>query len=242
MPPRYPAPAGRKQRPAPRRPNARLEPLEARLGYAFQNRDLLRRALTHKSAGAENFERFEFLGDAAIGFLVGRMLFEANPDATEHRLTLMRARLVQQSTLARIARALDLGSHLQLGTAERKSGVAKRASVLADALEAVLGAVVCDGGVDAADGVLRRAFADAYEALDVDDLKDPKTKLQEYLQNRHLTPPVYAVVDTSGPDHQRLFTTVCRVDSFGVEGRGTGASRRQAEKSAALAVLERLPT
>ena len=219
---------------------SRLDTLERRLGYAFRDRALLQRALTHKSAGADNFERFEFLGDAALGFVVGRMLFDALPDATEHRLTLMRASLVQGGNLATVAKDMDLGAFLELGVGERKSGVATRTSVLADALEAVLGAVVCDGGIECAEAVARQLFADQLAATADDDLKDPKTKLQEFLQSRHLDIPTYEVIDSAGPDHERLFTTVCRADSLGLQGEGTGRSRRESEKTAARAVLDQL--
>ena len=199
---------------------SRLGTLEHRLGYVFQDRRLLRRALTHKSASADNFERFEFLGDAALGFVVGRMLFDALPEATEHRLTLMRASLVHGASLAAAAKDLDLGAFLELGAGERKSGVATRSSVLADALEAVLGAVVCDGGIESAEVVARRLFANRLTMIGDDDLKDPKTKLQEILQSRHLETPIYEVIDRAGPDHERLFTTLCRADSLGLRGEG----------------------
>ena len=212
---------------------SRLNTLERRLGYAFRDRALLLRALTHKSAGADNFERFEFLGDAALGFVVGRMLFDALPDATEHRLTLMRASLVQGDNLATVAKDVDLGAFLELGVGERKSGVATRTSVLADALEAVFGAVVCDGGIESAMAVARQLFADQLAAIADDDLK-------EFLQSRHLDIPTYEVIDSAGPDHERLFTTVCRADSLGLRGKGTGRSRRESEKTAARAVLDQL--
>ena len=222
--------------------NAPLESLEERLDYAFQDRAVLARALTHKSVGAENFERLEFLGDAALGYVVARVLFDAMPNATEHELTLMRANLVRGDSLATVARSLGLGDFIQLGTGERKSGVAKRASILADALEAVLGAVVCDGGIDCAEALARRLFADRLASIDDGDLKDPKTRLQEYLQGRHLEPPTYEVVDSTGPHHERRFTSVCLVESLRVRAEGRGRSRRDAEKNAAAAVLERLAT
>ena len=136
-----------------------LAALQNRLGYQFADQQLLHRALTHKSAGTENFERFEFLGDAALGFIVGRTLYDAMPDASEHRLTLMRASLVRGDSLAVVAKTLDLGAFLYMGTGERKSGVATRTSILADALEAVLGAIVCDGGLESAATVTKRIFS-----------------------------------------------------------------------------------
>ena len=219
---------------------SRLGPLQRRLGYEFKDPKLLRRALTHKSAGMDNFERFEFLGDAALGFVVGRILFDALPDATEHRLTLMRASLVQGGSLAAVAKDLDLGAFLELGAGERKSGVARRTSVLADALEAVLGAVVCDGGIACAEAVARRLFADRLAMIGDDELKDPKTKLQEILQSRHLGTPTYEVVASDGPDHERQFTTVCCAAGLGLRGEGTGRSRRESEKAAAAAVLDQI--
>ena len=205
----------------------RLGTLERRLGYVFRDQRLLRRALTHKSAGADNFERFEFLGDAALGFVVGRMLFDALPDATEHRLTLMRASLVHGASLAAVAKDLDLGAFLELGAGERKSGVATRSSVLADALEAVLGAVVCDGGIESAEGVARRVFADRLAVIGDNDLKDPKTKLQEILQSRHLEVPIYEVIDSGrarpmngcSPRSAARTVSVC-----GVRARGEAAA------------------
>ena len=217
-----------------------LAALQNRRGYQFADQQLLRRALTHKSAGAENFERFEFLGDAALGFIIGRILYDAMPDASEHRLTLMRASLVRGDSLAVVAKTLDLGAFLYLGTGERKSGVAMRTSILADALEAVLGAIVCDGGLESAAMVAKRIFAARLADIGSADLKDPKTKLQEYLQSRHLEPPTYRLLDNNGPDHERLFTTICKAEGIGLCGAGSGRSRREAEKGAAAAVLELL--
>ena len=217
-----------------------LATLQNRLGYQFADQQLLHRALTHKSAGTENFERFEFLGDAALGFIVGRILYDAMPDASEHRLTLMRASLVNGDSLAVVAKTLDLGAFLYMGTGERKSGVATRKSILADALEAVLGAIVCDGGLESAATVTERIFAARLADIGSVDLKDPKTKLQEYLQSRHLEPPTYQLLDNNGPDHERLFTTVCMAEGIGLCGEGSGRSRREAEKGAAAAVLELL--
>ena len=218
-----------------------LARLECRLGYTFEDRSLLSRALTHRSFGEDNFERFEFLGDAALGFVIGRLLFEAMPEASEHRLTLMRANLVRRDSLAALAKTLDLSDFLRLGTGERKAGIAARASILADALEAVFGAVVCDGGIQSAEAVAQRVFAERLAEVGECDLKDPKTALQEYLQSRRLALPRYEIVGNTGPDHARRFTAVCRAEGIGIEGEGTGRSRREAEKDAAAAVLEQLP-
>ena len=214
--------------------------LQQRLGYVFATPQLLRLALTHKSAGADNFERFEFLGDAALGYMIGRLLFDALPAASEQQLTLMRANLVNTATLAEVARQLDLGAFLQLGLGERRTGGADRTSILADALEAVLGAIVCDGGLDAASDVVRTLFSDRLAAIAATDLKDPKTRLQEALQAERLSLPCYEVIDTAGKLHAPLFTVHCIVQDMDICETGRGKSRREAEKAAAAAVLRRL--
>ena len=214
--------------------------LEDRLGHVFHNRSLLQLALTHRSAGADNFERFEFLGDAALGFLIARVLFDAKPNASEQQLTLMRAKLVNAEALAAVARDLQIGALLNLGAGERRSGGAERSSMLADALEAVLGAVVCDGGLAAAEKVVGRAFQGRLRAIDNADLKDAKTRLQEYLQGRGLPLPIYKVVATSGADHAPTFAVDCAIDPLHIRTQGQGRSRRLAEKAAATAALQRL--
>ena len=219
---------------------AALTALQQRLGYTFKDTALLRQALTHRSASSDNLERFEFLGDAALGFLIARILFHAVPKASEHQLTLMRASLVRKESLADVAREIDLGGCLRLGMGERKSGVARRASILADAFEALVGAVICDGGLEGGEGLVRRLFHDRIAAVADRDLKDPKTRLQEYLQMQHLAPPTYAIVERTGPDHARMFTVVCEAAAAAVQAKGRGRSRRDAEKAAADAVLRQL--
>lgn len=213
-----------------------------RLGYAFQDPALLRTALTHKSVGTDNYERLEFLGDAALGFLIAQLLFEAKPDATEQQLTLMRAKLVNAATLAAVAKELRLGELLRLGLGARRSGVAESASILADTLEAVLGAVVCDGGLAAAKGVVRKAFESRLQSIGDADLKDAKTRLQEYLQGQGAALPVYTVTDTSGEDHAPVFAVDCVIAEFDVRTQGRGKSRRSAETNAAAAALRHLQT
>lgn len=215
--------------------------LEERLGYRFRDPGLLRRALTHKSAGASNFERLEFLGDATLGFVVAQTLFEANVDASEERLSLMRANLVSAPALAALARELELGRFLILGKSERKAGGAERTSMLADALEAVLGAIVCDGGIDAAAAVARERLAGRLATPRNFASKDPKTRLQEHLQARQLALPEYRV-EHVGPDHKPRFLATCRVAALALCSRGRGRSRRDAEKAAAAALLLRLDT
>ena len=219
-----------------------LAALEHRLGYVFKEPDLLKRALTHRSAGADNWERLEFLGDAALGFIVGRLLFDAMDDASEQQLTIIRANLVNGEALAGVATEVGLGEFLSLGAAARKSRVAENSSVRADALEAVLGAVVCDGGLEAATEVARRLFATRLAKTTEMDQKDPKTRLQETLQARRLELPNYTVAETTGEDHDRTYRVACAVAELGLRAEGSGRSLRAAEKRAAAGVLLRLET
>lgn len=214
-----------------------LDALERKLGYGFTERGLLARALTHKSASADNFERLEFLGDAAIGYLVAVMVFESAPDATEQRLTLMRARLVNGETLAAVARELDLGVYLKLGEGERRTGGADRDSILADALEAVVGAVVRDGGIGAAKTLVAALLGPRLARARGTDLRDPKTRLQEHAQAAGHDLPSYVVVRTAGEDHAPVYSVECALDGLGVRARGEGRSRRAAEKRAASQAL-----
>ena len=217
-----------------------LDVLERRLGYAFTDPRLLRQALTHRSAGADNWERLEFLGDAVLGLVVSRLLFDLNADATEQHLTVMRANLVQKGTLARVAEGLGLSAFINLGTAERKSGVAEHDAIRADALEAVLGAVVCDGGMDAATSVVDRLFGDRLKESPGMSQKDPKSRLQEIVQAKRLALPNYEVVATTGEEHARVYHVECAADGLGVRAGASGRSLRDAEKRAAAAVLAML--
>ena len=215
-------------------------PLERALGYAFRDRALLRQALTHRSAGVSHNERFEFLGDAALGYLVGRRLFDAFPDAREEELTLMRADLVRKDALAAVAREIALGEHLLLGSGERRSGVRDRTSVLADALEAVVGAATLDGGARAGAAVVDALFGARIATFDGAPEKDAKTRLQETLQARGLTLPEYLVESDEGKPHARRYVVRCRVRELDAEATGAASSRREAEQAAARCVLERL--
>lgn len=217
-----------------------LAALQKRLGYAFAAPQLLRLALTHRSVGLDNFERFEFLGDAALGYIVAQMLFDSIPAASEQQLTLMRANLVNTAALAEVARQIDLGAFLRLSVSERRTGGADRESILADALEAVLGAIVSDSGLDAAGSVVRTLFSDRIATVENADLKDPKTRLQETLQAERLALPRYEVVDTAGKPHMRIFTVNCIAHDLGICTTGRGKSHREAEKAAATAMLRRL--
>ena len=217
-----------------------LARLEGALGYAFRDRALLQRALTHRSAGASHNERLEFLGDAMLGYLVARRLFDAFPDAREEDLTLMRAGLVRKHALAEVARDIALGDHLLLGSGERSSGVRDRASVLADALEAVVGAAALDGGIDAGTAIVDTLFGARIAAFDGPPPKDAKTRLQEIVQGRGMALPEYMVEDVGGKAHARRYVVRCCVDALEVAATGTASSRREAEQAAARGVLERL--
>lgn len=215
----------------------KLSVLESALGHRFSDRSLLVRALSHRSAGATNNERLEFLGDAVLGYVIATRLFEMGSGIREDTMTLMRASMVKGETLAKIARNLEIGSHLRLGVGERKSGADKRVSILADTVEALIGAVHEDGGIDAARQVVLKLFHDRLTDPERLAIKDPKTRLQEYLQGAGLPLPEYSVIATEGADHARLFRVRCRVDSLGLECEGEDRSRRGAEKQAATSML-----
>ena len=215
--------------------------LQERLGYAFADPDLLVQALTHRSLGAHNNERLEFLGDAILGFVIAESLYQAEGDAHEGRLTRLRAHLVRRETLAAIARDLELGEVLRLGPGELKSGGRRRDSILADALEALIGAIYLDAGMAPCHAVLERLYRDRLaEARRELALKDAKTRLQEALQGRGLGLPRYTVVKREGAAHDQSFTVECLVDGLEEAFPGTGSSRRKAEQDAATRALEAL--
>ncbi|MEO8509284.1 MAG: ribonuclease III, partial [Betaproteobacteria bacterium] len=187
-------------------------PLRDQLGYSFRQPELLRQALTHRSYGATNNERLEFVGDAVLNCAIGLALFQRFPALPEGDLSRVRASLVNQDTLARVARRLDLGSQIKLGEGEQKSGGGDRSSILADALEAVFGAVFVDGGFDAAYQVIVDCFGSVLETADPTALgKDPKTRLQEWLQARRMPVPEYTVTTTTGEAHAQTFEVECRI-------------------------------
>jgi ribonuclease-3 len=216
--------------------------LQKRLGYSFVDADLLERALSHRSVGARNNERLEFLGDALVNFVIAGALFDVRPTAEEGALSRLRASLVREESLARLGRELDLGSAMHLGESELKSGGFRRDSILADAFEAVLGAIYLDGGFDAAQAAARRLFAPLLENLpDAESLKDPKTRLQEWLQARSRPLPRYEVLAEDGPPHARRFSVCCSLaDDEASRSFAEAASRRVAEQQAAAAMLDTL--
>jgi len=217
---------------------ANFSRLERQLGYSFSNPDLLLLALTHRSFSHNNNERMEFLGDSILGFLVAEALFGRFPDAREGQLSRLRSKLVKGQTLAAIARRFALGDWLQLGSGELKSGGFRRESILADTLEAVLGAIYLDGGMAVARKRALAWFAEEFSGLTLEaPNKDAKTRLQEFLQSRGCELPQYLVLEIQGEPHQRHFTVECRAALLKEKARGQGNSRRTAEQAAARNAL-----
>ena len=218
-----------------------LAALERKLGHAFRDPELARQALTHRSHGTPHNERLEFLGDSLLNCAVATLLYARFPKLPEGDLSRLRAALVNQASLSAVATGLGLGERLRLGEGELKSGGFRRPSILADSLEALLGAVYLDAGFDTMLGAVERLLGDRLESRDglpVD--KDPKTALQELLQGRKLQLPRYSVQRTEGEAHEQTFTVECRVDDLGIAAAGQGASRRAAEQAAAELVLAQL--
>jgi ribonuclease-3 len=212
-----------------------------RLGHSFRKPELLRIALTHRSHGAAHNERLEFIGDAVLNCVVATVLFEQFPSIPEGELTRVRASLVNRDTLARLARGMALGGEVLLGGGELRSGGDDRPSILANALEAIIGAVFVDAGFDAARAVIERIYAAEFGNLDPTTLgKDPKTRLQEWLQARRIAVPEYAVTSIAGEAHAQTFTIECRIPALDVATVGTGTSRRAAEQIAATRAYERV--
>jgi ribonuclease-3 len=215
------------------------ERLQQRLGRSFSKPELLSQALTHRSHGNPHNERLEFLGDGVLNCVIAAALFERFPRAKEGDLSRMRASLVRQESLARLAQDLGIGDMLKLGEGELKSGGFSRPSILADALEAVFGALFLDGGFDAARDAINVLYAPSLAALDPKAVdKDSKTLLQELLQSRRIALPKYTVVATAGAAHDQRFEVECLVPELDVRTSGSGTSRRIAEQEAALRACE----
>jgi ribonuclease III len=218
-----------------------LESLSQRLGYTFRQRELLTCALTHRSFGTDHNERLEFLGDSVLNMAVSDLLFEQYDESPEGDLTRIRAHLVRQDMLHRIALSLDLPSVLRLSEGEARGGGAQRPSILADALEAIIGAVFRDSGFEAAEALVRRLFEPLISETATQSWgKDAKTQLQEWLQARRQSVPDYRIEATRGRAHDQTFVVVCTIAGAGVQARGEGRSRRAAEQEAARLVLEQL--
>jgi len=216
--------------------------LSNRLGHDFKDPKLLQRALTHRSYAPEHNERLEFLGDSILGCVIARHLYNSFPHLSEGELSRLRSNLVKEEALASLAHQLDLGSHLRLGEGERKSGGFRRPSILADAVEALFGAVFLDSGFSAAEKVVLGLYVPYLEKVDAQTLgKDAKTLLQEYLQSRHIPLPVYTVIATHGEAHAQSFQVECVISSLRIVARGEGTSRRNAEQQAAQAAFNELP-
>lgn len=216
-----------------------LAKLQQNLSYQFANLDIARQALTHRSASKSHNERLEFLGDSLLGFIIAEALYDLHPQASEGELSRMRASIVNKTSLAAIARELELGECLQLGSGELKSGGRERDSILADAVEALIAAVYLDGGMQACKSFVQRINVNN---LSTDDnstkKKDCKTRLQELLQAQGRQLPQYKVMEVSGAAHEQVFHILCKLDSFPEETRGTGTSKREAEQRAAEKMLE----
>lgn len=211
-----------------------------RIGYSFNDPNLLELALTHRSCGAQNNERLEFLGDAALNFIIGHAIYKRLPDSKEGELSRYRANLVKGVTLTEIANELMLGEHLHLGGGEMKSGGHRRASILADTVEAIIGAIYLDGGMEACECFVRKLFDSRLDSLGKTALKDSKTELQEVMQARGYDLPKYKVVEVSGEAHNQLFTVECSIQNLKKPTVGEGSSRRNAEKEAAKKALKGL--
>ena len=219
------------------------EVLTAGIGYDFAQPQLLRRALTHRSYGQDNNERLEFLGDSVLNCTMARYLYDCYPELPEGDLSRLRANLVNQQTLCTLALQLDLGRQLQLGEGERKSAGFRRPSILADAMEALFGAVFLDGGFEAAQRVVLGLYVPYIEQVDIRTLgKDAKTLLQEYLQGRKLALPRYSVAEVEGEAHAQVFKVECEIAQLKLTTKGEGGSRRAAEQAAAEEAYRQLNT
>jgi len=216
-----------------------LKTVEHALQVVFENQALLSEALTHRSAGAPNYERLEFLGDAVLELLVTEAIFKRYPDLDEGSMTRMRVALVRRESLAEVAKTLELGRYIRLGPGERKSGGMHRASILSDVLEAVLGAIYLDQGLECARRVIEQQFDwENLSSLEASGLKDAKTRLQEYLQAQALTLPQYQVVNSEGKDHDRIFTVHVKVPLLHEPVEAAASSIKWAEQMAAQKALD----
>ncbi len=218
-----------------------LERLQKKLGYQFETLDYLTQALTHRSAASKNNERLEFLGDSILNFIIGKALYDKFPKADEGELSRMRAALVREQTLAVIARQFELGEYLKLGAGELKSGGFRRESILSDCVEAIIAAIYLDKGMEPA---MERIYA-WYETFLAEITpgeaqKDPKTRLQEFLQGRKLPLPEYEVIDIKGEAHNQTFKVTCKVQGIDEIFTGQGTSRRKAEQNVAEKVLTQI--
>ena len=218
-----------------------LTALAGRLGHAFKDASLLQTAVTHRSFGTPHNERLEFLGDSILNCAIAAALYARFPAQNEGDLSRLRANIVRQDALHQLAQALRLGDELRLGEGEARSGGHQRPSILADALEALFGAVYLDAGFEAANGVILRLYASLLtELVPGQSTKDPKTRLQEWLQGRKKALPRYQLLETSGAAHEQRFEVACEIESPSLRTTGRGSSRRLAEQAAAETALKAL--
>jgi ribonuclease-3 len=218
-----------------------ISKLTERLGYQFNTPALLVQALTHRSFAANNNERLEFLGDSALNFIVAHQLFQRFSKLPEGDLSRLRAQLVKESTLSEIALSLELGDALKLGEGELKSAGWRRPSILADALEAIIGAVYLDGGFASVESLILKLYQDKLAQIDPKLIdKDPKSQLQEYLQGKKIDLPDYKVVSINGEAHAQIFKIECVIEKCAISTLGEGTSRRIAEQQAAQLALEKI--
>ncbi|MDH5784754.1 MAG: ribonuclease III [Chromatiales bacterium] len=212
-----------------------------RIGYQFEQYELLQRALSHRSIGGGNNERLEFLGDSILSYVISVELYRRFSEMDEGGLSRVRASLVKGETLAQLARNLELGDYLRLGPGELKSGGFRRSSILADAFEAILGAVFLDSDIHSVQRVILQLFSERLDNIDpTTALKDPKTRLQEFLQSRQMPLPNYEVVEITGKAHAQTFTVRCYVEGLDMSVAAEGNSRRKAEQQAATLILGKL--
>jgi ribonuclease-3 len=218
----------------------KLERIQKILKYIFKQEELLEQALTHRSySGSSNNERLEFLGDSVLGLVISENIYQREPGASEGELSRIRASLVKQEALARVARDINLGDYINLGGGELKSGGYQRSSILSDTLEAIIGAIYLDAGFEQARETITVLYCEYLRKLpDGKTLKDAKTRLQEYLQSKQIDLPEYLVIKTVGKSHDQKFTVTCQVDSISLQSTGKGLSRKKAEQDAALKALQ----
>lgn len=215
--------------------------LARRIGYQFNDPSLFELALTHRSCGKKNNERLEFLGDSIVNFVIADDLFHRFPEAREGQLSRLRAQMVKGETLAEIARELNIGDYLKLGQGELKSGGFRRDSILADAVESIIGAIYLDSNLDTVKSYILSWFKERLNSLDLDEvLKDSKTRLQEFLQSRRLDLPKYELIKVEGEAHCQTFHILCHVEPLDKPTSGVGSSRRQAEQEAARSAISKL--
>lgn len=221
--------------------NQNLERLQKKIGYQFNQITWLKQALTHRSAAVKHNERLEFLGDAILNFIIAEALYHQFPKCNEGELSRMRATLVREPTLAGLAREFELGDYMALGPGELKSGGFRRESILADCVEAIIGAISLDSSLEITSEIVQNWYKELLNQIKPgDNQKDPKTRLQEYLQGKHLPLPTYNVIDIKGEAHCQTFTVECTIQNIDCTFIGVGSSRRKAEQAAAENLLQEL--